>query len=401
MGNTLVITEMDDKILTTTLENGSVSRFQLESAGESGILGNVYVGKVRNIVKNINAAFVEFSKGQMGYLSLQESVLPKHTRGTIQVEDRVLIGDEIIVQVSREALKTKPPTLTGRVDFAGKYVALSYAGKGVGISKKIKEKEKKEELRELFQEYASEEYGIMLRTNSAIAKQEEILQEFEKLWKRYQNVFTLGLHKAPFTCLYQAPAGFLTSITNAYEKELEGIVTDSEGIYSRVIDFLQDNGWQDRVPVKLWRENEGKVLCVYNIDRELKYALSKRVWLKSGGYLVIEPTEALVVIDVNTGKAISKKKDVQKTFLKINTEAALEIAHQIRLRNLSGMIVVDFIDMKGEEARKELLKVFAAELARDQIPTKLVDMTGMGLVEVIRKKVRKPLYEQMTLQDIQ
>lgn len=395
MGNTLVITEDGEKILTTMLENGRVQQFQVESGREKSILGNIYVGKVRNIVKNINAAFVEFSMGQMGYLSLQEPVLPKHTQGRNQEETRVLIGDEIIVQVSREAVKTKPPTLTGKLDFSGKYVALSYGGTGVGVSRKIRKKEKRQKLRELLQKYSSEEFGIMARTNSGNADSEEIIGELQRLIKRYHETIASGMHKAPFACLYQAPAGFLTSITNAYEKNLEEIITDSERLYQKIIDYLQENGWQDRIPVKLWREEEGKLLCVYHIDRELKHALSQKVWLKSGGYLVIEPTEALVVIDVNTGKAVSKKKDVQKTFEKINKEAALEIAHQIRLRNLSGIIVVDFIDMKDQEAGKALLKFFSRELEKDQIPTKLVDMTGLGLVEITRKKVRKPLYEQM------
>ena len=159
--------------------------------------------------------------------------------------------------------------------------------------------------------------------------------------------------------------------------------------------YLEENGWQDRIPVKFWQKEWGKVQCVYNIDRELRHALSQKVWLKSGGYLIIQPTEALVVIDVNSGKAISKKKMSQTGFLNINKEAALEIAHQIRLRNLSGMIVVDFIDMKGEEIKQELLDFFSKELEKDRIPTKLVDMTRLGLVEITRKKVRKPLHEQM------
>ena len=173
------------------------------------------------------------------------------------------------------------------------------------------------------------------------------------------------------------------------------MVTDSGRLYERILEYTGNNGWLGKVPVRLWQEEQGRMLGVYNIERELQRALSQRVWLKSGGYLIIQPTEALVAIDVNTGKAISKKRDVQETFLNVNKEAALEIAHQLCLRNLSGMIVVDFIDMEEEEAKEELLQVFSRELAKDPIPTKLVDMTGMGLVEVIRKKVRKPLHEQM------
>lgn len=135
--------------------------------------------------------------------------------------------------------------------------------------------------------------------------------------------------------------------------------------------------------------------AVFNISRTVEKALQPKVWLKSGAYLVIQPTEALVSIDVNTGKAVSKKKDVQKNFLKVNLEAAREIAVQIRLRNLSGIILVDFIDMLSKEANQELLAVFRGELGRDPVPTSLVDMTKLGLVELTRKKVRKPFYEQL------
>lgn len=395
MGNTLVITEEEDHILTTILEDGKVSQFQVESGEGAGILGNIYVGKVRNIVKSLDAAFVEFGPDMMGYLSLHETTLPRHTQTREQDDGRILIGDEIIVQVSREALKKKPPALTGKVNFAGKYLAIAHGESGVGISRKIKGKEKREGLREVLNEYATEEYGIIARTNSVNASMDEIRQELHQLIKRYHDTFASGMHRAPHACLYRAPEGFLTSITDAYETALEEVITDSKRLYKRIVMYLEENGWQDRIPVTLWQKEQGKVQCVYNIDRELRHALSQRVWLKSGGYLVIQPTEALVVIDVNSGKAISKKKNVQMSFLNINKEAALEIAHQIRLRNLSGIIVVDFIDMKDEDVKQELLNFFSIELEKDRIPTKLVDMTRLGLVEITRKKVRKPLHEQI------
>lgn len=395
MSNTLVITRQKGCILTTTLEDGKVSQFQVEPREGSGILGNVYVGKVRNIVKNLDAAFVEFAPNMMGYLSLSEPAIPKHTQGRAQDESRVLIGDEIIVQVSREAQKKKPPALTGKVNFPGKYLAIVYGESGLGISRKIKGQEKREQLRGILEEYTTKEYSIVARTNSASASPEVIRQELKRLLRHYRDTFTAGMHRAPHACLYRAPEGFLTSITDAYEADLEEVITDSKSLYNRIVKHVRENGWQDRVPVTLWKEKQGKIRCVYNIDRELDHALSQKVWLRSGGYLVIQPTEALIVIDVNSGKAVDKKTDVQKNFLNINKEAALEIAHQIRLRNLSGMILVDFIDMKEEECRQELLDYLSRELGKDRITTRLVDMTPLGLVEITRKKVRKPLYEQI------
>ena len=147
----------------------------------------------------------------------------------------------------------------------------------------------------------------------------------------------------------------------------------------------------------MWDNGNGKMDAVFDISKSLKKALQEEVWLKNGAYIIIQPTEALVSVDVNTGKAVSKKKDVQKTFLKVNLEAAKEIAFQLRLRNLSGMILVDFIDMVSDEDNKTLLEVFREALAKDPVPANVVDMTKLGLVEVTRKKVRKPLYEQVNL----
>ena len=147
----------------------------------------------------------------------------------------------------------------------------------------------------------------------------------------------------------------------------------------------------------MWDNGNGKMDAVFDISKSLKKALQEKVWLKNGAYIIIQPTEALVSVDVNTGKAVSKKKDVQKTFLKVNLEAAKEIAFQLRLRNLSGMILVDFIDMVSDEDNKTLLEVFREALAKDPVPANVVDMTKLGLVEVTRKKVRKPLYEQVNL----
>lgn len=169
---------------------------------------------------------------------------------------------------------------------------------------------------------------------------------------------------AQFTCLHRALPAYLDSIQGMYRDRAVEVLTDDEWVYGSVRDFLERRGWSDAPEPVLWNPEHGKMDAVFNISRTVEKALQPKVWLKSGAYLVIQPTEALVSIDVNTGKAVSKKKDVQKNFLKVNLEAAREIAVQIRLRNLSGIILVDFIDMLSKEANQELLAVFRGELGR-------------------------------------
>lgn len=393
--NKLLITKKDTYILSALLEDGRITEFFAEPFDKTSVLGNIYVGKVKNIVKNIGAAFVEFSNGQMGYLSLEKAGTPIHTNALKREDHRILTGDEILVQVTREAVKTKPPTLSTSLEFPGKYLVLCTGKTGVHISKKISEKQEKERLKEILMPYASEDYELIARTNSSDVSEEAIKKEFFMLKKKYEHLMQTGKYKTVFSRLYEGAPLYLENMKNRVKSKILEIETDDSELYQNILDFIKENQWEETVYASLWDEEHGRFQAVYNLDRTLESALRKKVWLKSGGYLVIEPTEALVSIDVNTGKAVNKKKDIQAHFLRINKEAAAEIAVQLRLRNLSGIIVVDFIDMEEESARKELMHFFGGELKKDSVPVALVDMTQLGLVELTRKKTRKPLHEEI------
>lgn len=400
MQNEILITKREDKLLTIRTEGKRIVQIDAEDTEEESVLGNIYVGKVRNVVKNINAAFVEFQKGQMGYLSLAKGICPIHTDGVHHQDDRVLIGDEIIIQVQREASKTKPPTLSGEINIAGKYMVLVRDGGMISISSKIKDKEKREWLYEIMERYATDEIGFIARTNSADETEENIVAELEKLVSEYKKISEFGKHKTIFSCLKHTPRNYIKSIVDARTEYLSEIVTDCEDVYNEIHEYCSEYDLKNKEKLRMWNPLDGKLDAVYNVSRTLEHALMQRVWLKSGAYIIIQPTEALVSIDVNTGKAISKKKDVQKTFLKVNLEAAKEIAYQLRLRNLSGMILIDFIDMKDEENNQLLMETLKEECSKDGVKTSVVDMTKLGLVEVTRKKTRKTLYEQLHGQDI-
>ena len=395
MANQLLITKKDGAVLSVRVEDGKVAQIQAQPEDAGSLLGDIYVGKVRNIVKNINAAFVEYEQGKMGYLSLDAKVCPIHTDGVVSDGTRVLIGDEIIIQIEREAVKTKPPTLSGTLNFPGKYVVLIYGERTVSISSKIKDAERKQQLRGFLRNNIDGDYGFVARTNCKDASDEKILKEIAFLKQQLENIKKFGVHRAKFNCLYHAPDAYLCDIRDSYDSLLESIITDDDEIFNRIMEFAKIYQPEDIKKIKRWDNADGKLDAVYDVTKTLEHALMPKVWLKNGGYLVIQPTEALVSIDVNTGKAISKKKDVQKTFLKVNLEAATQIAKQLRLRNRSGMILIDFIDMKDADYNKQLMDRLRTEFAKDPVKTILVDMTKLGLVEVTRKKVRKSLYEQI------
>ena len=395
--NKLLITRWGNQILTALTENGKCRSLNLEPAEQTGILGNIYIGKVKNIVKNINSAFIDLGNGLTGYYSLTDNKTHLFTDAAAKTEDShrpLRQGDEILVQVERDAVKTKDPVLTSNLNFTGKYLVLTQGKIQIGFSGKIRDKARKQILQNLLEKETAGSFGLIVRTNAREAGEEEILQELELLARRRQTLLASASHRTCYSLLASSEPSYISSIRDAYSSELDAVVTDDKDCYEAVRQYLEENQPEDLEKLSFYEDPMLSLSKLYSLETALEQALGKHVWLKSGGYLVIEPTEALTVIDVNTGKYAGKKTQAE-TIFKINQEAAAETARQLRLRNLSGIIVVDFIDMETEEERLKLMSLLERELLKDPVKTVLVDMTRLGLVEITRKKVKRPLAEQV------
>ncbi len=394
MNRKLIITKIEDKIITTVLENEKVVELHVskDEENDSIKLGNIYVGRVKNIVANIKAAFIEVAPGVECYYAIDENPTPIFTKKI--GKKPFCIGDELLVQVSKEAVKTKAPTVSSKLNLTGKYAVLTYGDTRVGASAKLA-KENKLRLIEFATEYATSEFGIIMRTNAKDAEPELLHAELAKLCREYQHLKEHASTRICYSCMSGAPKEYLTELKNIYQEGLTDIIIEDKTIYIEAKTYIEKEQPEDADKLRLYEDKLLPLHKLYGIESLLVNALKERVWLKSGAYLVIQPTEALTVIDVNTGKCISKKQD-DEAYLKINLEAARESARQIRLRNLSGIILVDFINLSKEEYMDELLSVFRQELQKDPIVTSLVDVTKLQLVEVTRKKVRKPLHEIVT-----
>ena len=374
------------------------------AVGDISTLGNIYIGKVENVVHNLNAAFVKISPTQTCYLSLDDC---KNAIFTKKLSDKkaLVAGEELLVQVSREALKTKDAAVTANLSFAGKYAVLTTGNKKRSVSSKLSRDVRRHYLERL--EEWKADYGIIIRTNAASAPDESILGEIAALERRCRQLITTARYKTCYSVLYKEEPSYLRHLADLKEGELEAVITDDREIFEQICEkygifpenlvtgtsvstSVDDVAVNASLHIRYYRDEMLSLSSLYSVKTTIEDALKARVWLKSGAYLIIEPTEALTVIDVNTGKNIAKK-DMQENFLKVNREAAEEITRQLRLRNISGIVVVDFINLSAKEAQEELLRVFRSALKRDPIPTQLVDMTGLGLVEVTRKKVKKPL----------
>ncbi len=376
--NRLIFTTLLGRRAAALVSESRLIQLEFAPEQDEAVVGTICIGKVKNIVHNLQAAFVEYRPGVNGYYSLKGRTGPA-----------LRAGDEITVQISRAAVKTKDAVLTESLTLPGRYAVVSAGDTRLGISSKITDKEFKEQIRLRWESRSVEEYpfGLIVRTNACEAGEDALWKEARLLSARMQKLLQIASSRTCYSILYRPESFFLRFARDSYTKQTEEIVTDIVEVYEELKE-------SSPIPVRLYDDVSYPLIKLYRLEAALGHALSKQVWLKSGGYLVIEPTEAMTVIDVNSGKNTHKKSPAE-LYLETNLQAAAEIAAQLRLRNLSGIIVVDFIDMEGQEQREKLLSVFRRHLLADPVKTVLVDMTPLGLVEVTRKKVKAPLHEQI------
>ncbi len=360
-------------------------------------LGDIFIAKVINVSKNINAAFIDYQKGQRGFLPLDDNYMPvllnREYNGSIKV------GDELIVQLETEAVRSKDPVFTVNLALSGKYSVVTNANKKKGVSKKCS-KAVREKLLKIIPE--DNKYGIILRTNAGEliattqnddAKLSIIETELRQLCSQMDILLTEGIHRTCYSKIWQAPPPYITLLRDRQNLEYSSLITDSQQLYEQLSVYL--GIYVPELQEKLTFYTDSYPLQKrYSIETKLEGLLKSKVWLKSGAYLVIEKTEAMYVIDVNSGKNISKKV-TSEYVLSINMEAAKEIMYQIRLRNLTGMILVDFINMDSSKDREALLHELRQHAKQDRIPTTIVDMTALELVEITRQKNYKSLSEQV------
>ncbi|WMC92809.1 ribonuclease E/G [Kineothrix sp. MB12-C1] len=389
-----IICKKNEQIMSLLLHGNRLISAHVEE-DEGSLVGNIYIAKVRNISPAIQAAFVEIKPGQPCFLALSDARQPILTNRNY--DGRVLSGDDIVVQINKDAAKTKQPMVTTNISLSGKYCVISSGRPGVSYSAKLSSKAKKRIEQALLPEspYLPEGFGAVIRTNAKdLEDYSPLLTEWKFLLDRLTEIIRTAASRTCYSLLHKDPADYLLRLRDAYTGAYEEIVTDDEDIYDDVMEYSRLHPDFSLPGVRLYEDELLPLSKLYAIDTKLKEALSKKVWLKSGGYLIIEPTEALTVIDVNTGKAASRR-DNEATFFHMNIEAAEEIAHQLILRNLSGIIIIDFINMRLKENQLQLMSYLGNLLKKDAVKTSLVDMTALGLVEITRMKISKPLKEQI------
>lgn len=362
---------------------------------EYSMLNNIYVARVENIVPNIQAAFVRIAPQQMCYLSLE------HLDSLLYVKKQsnrrqLSIGDEIVVQVVKDAVKTKEPVASAKLTLAGNYCMLTTENTSLGISKKITGNRTlaMNRLLENFKEEAANHgFGLIIRTNAKEVSEELLDEDIRMVIRQFLRLKEQAVHKCAFSCLYRREPAYIQKLKSLNLSTIDKILTDEEEVFRNIMEhlpYLAQKGLLER-----YQDEQVSLSALYNFRGLLEELTQKRVWLKSGANIIIEQLETLTVIDVNSGKNIRRGT---QALLEINKEAAWEIARQLRLRNISGMILVDFVNLPTEEAQKELLAVLKQAVSQDAVLTQVIDITKLGLVELTRKKGEKSLLESLTVE---
>lgn len=383
----IYITPYKEFWLTAVYEHEKLTELYADYKKAAGLLERIYIGKVKSIVKNIDAAFIEIAGGIEGYYKISENPHPVFLNR--KNTDKLVPGDEVLVQVEKENIKTKAPVLTSCISLAGRYAVLKAGKEKAAVSGKIADGKRRQELLAMAEENSGGDFCFIMRTKAENAQDTEILEDMRKLREKYSGILSKSRYLTCFSEVYKAPEEYIVRIEQMNDEGLIKVSTDIGEVYEKLKEY-------SLIGDKLifYEDEQFPLIKLLSLETQLERALMPQVWLKSGGSIVIEPTEAFVVIDVNTGRYDGKKTG-EDTFLKINLEAAAEIARQLRLRNLSGIILIDFINMKKAENKKLLIDTLKTEIEKDSVKTVFVDMTRLNIVELTRKKVRKPLYEQL------
>ena len=389
---TMLMTQHDERLQIAVVEDRELVEHYVTRTGARSMVGNIYLGRVQNVLPGMEAAFVDVGRGRnavlyAGEVSYDEDV----EQGDRRIEQALKPGQSVIVQVTKEPLRGKGARLTAQISLPGRYLVYVPDGGASGISRRVSDAER-ERLRKILKKVRPSEAGVIVRTAAEGASEEDLAADLDRLKKIWEQVRRKGRRGRAPKALYEEPDLVERVVRDVFSPaEFREIVTDSREVFDQVSVYLRDVAPE---LVGRLRLHEGPLPLFeeFHIAEQIHKALERKVWLPSGGYLIIDRTEAMTVIDVNTGKHVGKS-NLEETVVGTNLEAAQEIARQLRLRDIGGIIVIDFIDMLFERNRNQVIRTFEEALARDKTRSQVFDITPLGLLEMTRKKVSAGLLE--------
>lgn len=416
MATDLIINATSYEVRIALVEHGELVEFYLERPSVKGLVGNMYYGRVVRVLPGMQAAFVDIGLDRTGFLYVDDvnigaqkidnlpgpcngddDQLPAdflaHREPGSNIDDLLVEGQEILVQITKEPLGTKGARLTCNITLPCRNLVFMPMTDHIGVSRKIEDESLRSQLKEMIESLRPADTGFIVRTVAENATREDMEADMEFLLNLWSEIQTKAArHKVP-SLVYEDLDIILRVVRDVFSPSVDRVVVDEKATYARVLNFVDNFAPRLSHKVHFFSEST-PVFEAYGIEMDINRALNKKVWLRCGGYIIIEATEALTVIDVNTGRYVGKS-DLEDTIFKANVEAAKEIAYQMRLKNIGGIIIVDFIDMEKEFHREEVCRVLQEAVKRDKCRVNVLKVSEFGLVQMTRKRTREDLTRAM------
>lgn len=416
MRKDIIINSTPHAVRVAILEDAEVVELLIERADARRIVGNLYKGKVTSVKPGLQAAFVDIGLEKAGFLHASDVVhggtgeededdedqqqQPEEDRRrgrhepVPDIADSLKVGDEIVVQVTKEPISTKGPRLTADLSLPGRYLVMMPIGRHIGVSRKIADRRERVRLKQILQQHRPDKGAFIIRTAAEGASEDAIRQDVRYLDGLMQRI-RANAQQAVAPALVHEDVGLVVGLVrDVFKEDVEELIIDDREDQRKLVAYARTFAPELEKRIRLYT-GDLPIFDHYDIEPELKKCLEKRVWLKKGGYLIIEPTEALISIDVNTGR-FTGKHNQEETILQTNLLAAAEVARQLRLRDIGGIIVIDFIDMENENNKRRVLLELRSHLKRDRARNKVFQISGLGLVEMSRQRVRPSLLSQLS-----
>ena len=387
----MLVRRLPHQIQIVVLEGPVLVEHYVAKSDKSSLVGNVYLGKVRNVLPGMEAAFVDFGEGKNGVLYAGDIQGRKGRRS--RIEDQLKNGDDVLVQVSKDAMGHKGARLTNEVSLAGRYLVLAPGAEIKGISRRLAGEER-ERLRRIIDKVRPKDFGVIVRTAAESASEDDLRADVRRLEQSWKDINQAASRGGGPKLLHEEPPLEIRVIREHFTRDFRQLLVDDGPTKDRIAAYLAETEPDLASKVKLYQEKE-PLFERYHVDDQLRKALDRKVWLPSGGHVVIERTEALTVIDVNTGRFVGHS-NLEETVLQNNLEAAEEVARQLRLRDIGGIIVIDFIDMEIVRNRDAVILRLQEHLAKDRTRTQVFEVSNLGLVEMTRKNVSEGLLESFS-----
>jgi len=397
-----ILADVDrDQIRIGVLEDRQLVEFYVEKTHDERVIGNIYKGRVANVLPGIQAAFVDIGLEKNAFLYIgdlynfkqnsDEEDICDNNITKMSIKDVLRVGQEVLVQVVKESMGTKGARVSMNITLPGRYLVLMPMVDYVGISRRIEDEEERQRLKELAEKIRPPHMGVIVRTVAEGKNLNELKADIEYLIRLWDNIQRKQKAARAPRLIYKDMNLLARIVRDVFTPEVSKFYVNTPYGYEKVRELASfiSPSLMDRVSLYMGQED---IFEYFNIESEAQRALERKVWLKSGGYIVIDHTEALTAIDVNTGKFVGSI-DLEDTVVKTNLEAAKEIAKQLRLRNIGGIVIIDFIDMNSQEHKKMVIEALEAELKKDRTKAHVLGITNLGLVEMTRKKVRQSLDE--------